>query len=338
MRRLSPWLALRLVLTLMLAALPLAAQQPPINARIPPPPPPPEKPATPPPTAKPAVQSNGGAIAQPGTASATGASPIATPSAAPAAPAEPVPPPDLPAQVTIPAGSRIAVVLDTPLSTRISRAGQKVSFRTSDAVRLEDGLEIPPDTAFSGSVVEVKRPGGFGKSGVLRVKVDGVDLAAGASAPVVAHLESQDINAKGRLTTDNRHTTDLYSLAMYTLEGTLVGSRIKGGKGAAVGAGAGALAALIIMMSHRGQDVYLEPGMPFQVVLEQPVDLPGKAVWGAQHDYARAHPVSVSNTGGSGNGGFTREGDANGAEASPGGSDPDSGRPKLKRRPRSPQP
>ena len=336
MRRCAPGLALPLVFTLMLAALPLAAQQPPINARIPPPPP--EKPATPPPTEKPAAQSNGGAIAQPGTASATGAPPIATPSAAPAAPADTVPPPDLPAHVTIPAGSRIAVVLDTPLSTRISRAGQKVTFRTSNAVPLEDGLEIPPDTAFTGSVVEVKRPGGFGKSGVLRVKVDGVDLEAAASAPVVAHLESQDINAKGRLTTDNRHTTDLYNLAMYSLEGTLVGSQIKGGKGAAVGAGAGALAALIIMMSHRGQDVYLEPGMPFQVVLEQPVDLPGKAVWAAQHDHARAHPVSVSNTAGSENGGFTREGDVSGAEANPGGSDPDPSRPKLERRPKSPPP
>ncbi len=338
MRRFSPGLALRLVLTLMLAALPLAAQQSPINARITPPPPPPEKPATPPPTAKPATQSNGGAIAQPGTDSATGAPPIAAPSAAPAAPAELAPPPDLPGHVAIPAGSRIAVVLDTPLSTRISRAGQKVTFRTSNAVRLEDGLEIPPDTAFTGSVVEVKRPGGFGKSGVLRVKVDGFELTAGASAPVVAHLESQDINAKGRLTTDNKHTTDLYSLAMYTLEGTLVGSQIKGGKGAAVGAGAGALAALIIMMSHRGQDVYLEPGMPFQVLLEKPVDLPGKSVWGAQHDYARAHPVGVRSTDGSENGGFTRESDTSGAEASPGGSDPDPDRPKLKHRPRSPQP
>jgi len=250
-----------------------------------------------------------------------------------------VPPPDLAEHVAVPAGSHIAVVLDTPLSTRISHAGQKVTFRTTDAVRLDGGLEIPPETAFTGSVVEAKRPGGFGKSGTLRVKVDGVELETGTTAPVVAHLDSQDVNAKGRLTTDNRRTTDLYSLAMYTLQGTLIGSQIKGGKGAAAGAGAGALAALIIMMAHKGQDVYLEPGMPFEVVLEQPVELPGKVVWNAQQEYAHAHPATPGSTGSSENGGgFVREGNASGADPKDASLDPDHDRPKLKRRPKPAQP
>ena len=61
-----------------------------------------------------------------------------------------------------------------------------------------------------------------------------------------------------------------------------------------MGAGAGLLASLIIMMAQRGPDVYLEPGMPFSVVLDQEVALPGQGVLDAQQTYAQAHaPLSV---------------------------------------------
>ncbi len=240
----------------------------------------------------------------------------------------------------IPAGTRIAVVLDTPLSTRIARQGQLVTFRTSDSLRLADQLEIPPETAFTGSVVEVKRPGSFGKSGALRVKLDRINLSTGATAEVLARLDSPDMNSRGRLTTDHRHSTDLMSLAVYTLEGTLLGSRIKGGKGAAVGAGAGAMAALIIMMSKKGSDVYLEPGMPFQVILDQAVALPGDSVWAAHQSYARTHGPAWGNSSGPDSSAGATSADSNRSEVerNPDGSVVDPDRPRLKRRPKSQQP
>ncbi len=224
------------------------------------------------------------------------------------------------------------MVLDTPLSTRIAKQGQLVNFRTSDSVRLAGQLDLPPDTVFTGSVIEVRRPGSFGRSGVLRVKVDRLNLPSGRSADVYASLDSMDPNGYGR-TRQDRRSADLLSLAMYTIEGTLIGSQIKGGKGAAVGAGAGAAVALAIAMSHRGSDVYLEPGMPFQVILDQAVELPSKDVFSSQQAYAQSHPSAgnhdstVLRSPGSAVGRGVDQDDEN---------DPD--RPKLKHRPKRLQP
>lgn len=294
MRRMYGGLAFLLILSMAPAALPLAAQQQPINTRVPPPPPPPEEPKPEPPAPSPL-------------------------------PSIPVVPP--PATVGIPAGTRLSVVLDAPLSTRISKDGQSVTFRTVDPLMVHDTLEIPPDTAVTATVVRARRPGAFGKPGELRVRVDRIELEGGASSPIVAHLDSADVNAQGQIKSDSNRAADLFSLASWTIQGTLLGSQIKGGKGAAIGAGAGAAIALILMASRRGPDLYLEPGTPFQVVLDETVQLPGPAVLSAQQAYERRHPSSSVN-----------EGSSSGSTLGHEDSIPESERPKLKRRPRSSQP
>ena len=247
-----------------------------------------------------------------------------------------VPPPTLPNTVEIPAGTPIEVVLDTPLSTKMTKKGQAVTFRTARTLPLSDQLELPAETAFTGTVVEVKRPGGFGKSGAMRVFVERVELENGPSAPVVAHLDSADIQGQGRIRADNSRTTDLYSLASYTLQGTLLGSAIKGGKGAAVGAGAGALAALIIMMSRKGPDLYLEPGMPFTVILDQSVSLPARELYITQQKQlqARARASSPSSPNSNGTDPAADNSAAGPIERNPDGATLDPERPKLKRRPK----
>ena len=69
----------------------------------------------------------------------------------------------------------------------------------------------------------------------------------------------------------------------------MTGWQVAGGKGAGYGAAAGAMVGLIIMMSKRGADLYLEPGMPFAVLVDQPVTLPGADVVAAHEAYARTH-------------------------------------------------
>ena len=215
----------------------------------------------------------------------------------------------------------------------MTKPGQTVTFRTSRSLPLGDQLELPAETAFTGSVLEVKRPGGFGQAGAMRVQVNRVELENGPSAAVTAHLDSPDIKGKGRITTDNSRGTDLYSLATYTIQGTLLGSAIKGGKGAAVGAGAGALAALIIMMSRKGQDLYLEPGMPFTVILDQSVSLPAREVYVLQETRALAR---LRSNAASPSGADPANANSSGSEIerNPDGATLDPERPKLKRRPK----
>jgi hypothetical protein len=232
-----------------------------------------------------------------------------------------LPPPELPERVAVPAGRPIAVVLDTPLSTRIAKRGQVVTFRTTGPLRVTDDLEIPPDVEILGHVSEAKRPGHFGKAGVLRVTLDNLHLESGGVANLDAHLDSADMKGQGRLTTDNRRSTDLYSVMMDSIQGTLMGGAIGGAKGAAMGAGAGAAIAILIMMSHRGQDVYLEPGMPFTVILDQPAYLSGAAIYSAQQNYQQANLKSKTSP----------------ADANSRSNDQNGGAPKLKRRSQQPR-
>ena len=168
-----------------------------------------------------------------------------------------------------------------------------MNFRTSEALPLTDDLVIPPDTIFVGKVTEAHRPGGFGKSGVLKVQVERLELSSGAGADVIARLDSQDVNAQGKLRSDSSRAADLISLGIWAAQGAIIGAEVKGAKGAGVGAGAGAMIGLIIMMSKHGLDVYLEPGTPFLVELNQPASLPGKAVLAAQPDASAANGTAT---------------------------------------------
>jgi hypothetical protein len=326
---------------LALFSVPLAAQQGPvINPRIPPPPPPAEP--SPPPAEKPAPPQR--VAAPPPAQPAAESQPVA---AQPVAPRkiEPPLPRVVPATVVLPAGT-VRVVLDTPMSTRISRNGQQVVFRTERDIPLEgaDSLALPPETAFMGTVVKVRRPGSFGKQGEIRVEVRRLQLSTGQTTPVEARLNSADPDYSGKGGSDRSRAANIINMAIWTAQGTVLGAQIHGGSGAAVGAGAGVLVGLIILASHHGQDVYLEPGMPFEVVLEQPVTLSGPAVLAAEENYRNAQPAAAGGSSVASNAGpITPGGNSTSAAA---GSSPskttsdDDGLPRLKRRPpaSSPQP
>lgn len=191
--------------------------------------------------------------------------------------------PRMPGTVELRDGTRLDVVLDTPLSTRISQNGQRVVFRTENSKDLARGLELPAGTAFIGQVIEVARPGGFGRAGRLRVSVHAIELPTGTNLDAAARLIPRDAAATSAAGTDRNRVTDLVELAQYTLLGTWIGREVKGGKGAAVGAGAGAAIAVILMASRRGPDLYLEPGTPYSIDLLAPVALPASEVAAAQY-------------------------------------------------------
>ena len=202
---------------------------------------------------------------------------------------DPLPPlePPPPEKIQLPRGTQFNVILDTPLSTRMTKTGETVTFLLSEPLDVGDGLEIPPDTRIVGKVTEAKRSGAFGRAGKLKVKIERIELPSGGDASLTAQLQSGDPSAV-RLQADHNRAADLYNLASWGLQGTLVGASLGGGKGAAIGAGAGAAVALILMASRRGPDLYLEPGMPFIVTLDSPVELRGWDVQAAQEQYASA--------------------------------------------------
>jgi hypothetical protein len=195
--------------------------------------------------------------------------------------------PDLPAQVAIPAKQHIPVVLDSTLSTVNSKQGQTVTFRTLYSLLLDDGLEVPPETEILGHVVEVKRPAHFGREGELRLAVDRIRLDPDGGTNLVAHLASNEMKGPGRFTNDPAHSPDVRPVIIESAGDALLGAAADGATGAAIGAGTSAAMAVLILKSPRGQDVYLEQGMRFVVILDQPAYLSGAAVYAAQQEFMK---------------------------------------------------
>jgi len=195
--------------------------------------------------------------------------------------------PDLPAEVAIPAKQHIPVVLDSTLSTVNSKQGQTVTFRTLYSLLLDDGLEVPPETEILGHVVEIQRPAHFGREGELRLAVDRIRLDPDGGANLAAHLASNEMKGPGRFTNDTSHPTDVRPVIIESAGGALLGAAVDGVTGAAIGAGTSAALAVLILKSPRGQDVYLEQGMRFVVILDQPAYLSGAAVYAAQQEFMK---------------------------------------------------
>jgi hypothetical protein len=205
--------------------------------------------------------------------------------ASPAYAAPEILPSNLPQHVTIPAGTRIPIVLETPLSSRFSHKGQPVVFRTTRSVWLSEDLQLPPGVEVRGRVADVTRRGAFGKSGALRVTVDRMVFPGSGAARLRAQLRSAEIISRARLTNDGRRMMDRQGLIVLSVQGALAGSQF-GGKAAGIGAGTGAAVAAVLMMSKKGRDVSVSRGTPFSVRLQQDAQLPAAAVFWAQQDYA----------------------------------------------------
>ena len=97
------------------------------------------------------------------------------------------------------------------------------------------------------------------------------------------------MKGQGRFTNDDPHSTELRPVIIDSAGSALVGAVVDGAKGAGIGAGTGAALAVLILKSPRGQDVYLEQGMRFAVILDQPAYLSGAAVYAAQQEFMK-HP------------------------------------------------
>jgi len=193
--------------------------------------------------------------------------------------------PEIPEQVALPVSHPIPVILDTPLSTLDSKQGQLVTFRLKYSILLDGRLEVPPNTEILGHIVEVKRGGHFDKQGVLRLAVDRIQLHPAGGTNLEAHLDAVDTKGKGPPETDKPASNEARSVAIDSVGGTVTGAAIGGAEGAGIGAGAGIAAAVLILMSRRGQELYLQQGAPFTVTLDQPAYLSGADVYVARQNF-----------------------------------------------------
>jgi len=194
--------------------------------------------------------------------------------------AEPPTPPRAPGQkLTVPSGTRLAVVLENGISTRSAKAGDSLYFHTAFPVTQNNHIVIPVGSYLRGSLLESKRPGRVKGKGEFRLRLESLIFPNGYTVDLLAAPRSADTggrettDSEGKVTGSGGKGKDVGTVATTTVTGAGIGAIAGGGKGAGIGAGIGGLVGLGAVLLTRGPEAELPRGSTLDIVIERDLTL-----------------------------------------------------------------
>jgi hypothetical protein len=216
---------------------------------------------------KPETATPGNALAAP--ASAARETPAAPPATAeraePARAAEPAPAAAW-HEVTIPAGTQLAVTLDTAVGSDTSRVEQPVAAHLTRPVHIAGQRVLAAGTRLGGAVTDATRSG----------KVKGRAHVAMRFSTLTPHggderytITTASIAREAQATKEK----DAVKIGAPAAGGAIIGALVGGKKGALVGTAVGGGAGTAAVLSTRGKEVHLEKGAALTVRLSAPVTI-----------------------------------------------------------------
>jgi hypothetical protein len=207
-----------------------------------------------------------------------------------AAPPPVAPPPAPPQQtasserITVPAGTRVGVVLQNGISTRSAKPGDSVYLQTSFPITQSNRVVIPVGSYLRGALLESKRPGRVKGRGEFRLRLDTLILPNGYTVSLNAAPRSADsggketMDSEGKVTGPGGKGKDAGTIAETTATGAGIGAIAHGVKGLGIGAGIGAAAGLAAVLLTRGPEAELPRGSTLDIVLEHDLSLDGSKI------------------------------------------------------------
>ena len=182
-------------------------------------------------------------------------------------------------KVTVPAGTRVAVVLENGISTRSAKPGDSLYFRTSFPITQDNRVVVPVGSYLRGELLESKRPGRIKGRGEFRMKLNTLIFPNGYTVDLTAVPRSADsggketMDSEGKMTGEGGKGKDAGTMATTTVTGAGIGAIAGGAKGAGIGAGIGGLAGLGAVLLTRGPEAQLPRGSTLDIVLEHALSL-----------------------------------------------------------------
>jgi hypothetical protein len=170
-------------------------------------------------------------------------------------------------EITVPAGTRLPITLETAIGSDISRVDEPVQARISKAVTVEGQEVLPAGSQVTGVVTDATRSGKVKGRAHVAVRFDtlipeGPDLASERYA-----IEAGQI---GR-TAPGTKKDDAVKVGAPAAGGAIVGALIGGKKGAAIGGAVGGGAGTAVVLSTRGEEVRLGRGAALTLQLAEPL-------------------------------------------------------------------
>jgi hypothetical protein len=184
------------------------------------------------------------------------------------------------AQVRIPSGTVLPLVLHNGISTRSAKLGDPVYFETLFPVMIDGKVAIPAGSYVSGEVTESVRPGRVKGRGELMIKLNTLILPnaymvnLNATPKDASTGGNEAVDSEGKIRGDSDKASDIGKIAETTAAGAGIGSiATRTGTGAAVGAAAGAAVGLMAVLLTRGPEAEMPRGTTVNVSLNRPIFL-----------------------------------------------------------------
>lgn len=172
------------------------------------------------------------------------------------------------------------VRLGQTLNSGKARVGDTFTTTVVDPVYSTNGIElVPSGSIISGRVTAVEKARKDGNPGTLSVVFYNLKLPNNRAAAISGSLT--DLNS-GNTSSDNEGTASAKKTSHRNVKfigggaggGALIGAIAGGGKGAAIGAGIGAGVGFIAKKLKKGDEVKVEQGTEFGVILNRAISLP----------------------------------------------------------------
>jgi hypothetical protein len=218
------------------------------------------------------------------------------------APAQPSPKPTYAAQaggarfITLPSGTRVAVMLENGISTRSAKPGDSVYLRTSFPITQNNQIVVPVGSYLRGELLDSKRPGRIKGRGEFRIRLNTLIFPNGYTVNMNAAPRSADsggketMDSEGKVIGPSGKGKDVGTIATTTVAGAGIGAIADGAKGAGIGAGIGGAAGLAATLLTRGPEAQLPRGSTLDIVLEHDLQLDAAQI--NYHDLGQAIPVT----------------------------------------------
>ena len=184
-----------------------------------------------------------------------------------------------PSTVTIPAGTRVLMVLKSPLHTTSGTAGSGLYLETLYPVVQSNGVVIPAHTLVQGKVEANERPGHMKRTSEFRFHFTTLIFPNNLVMPINGVLQSipgaRNIRTRNDDTLEPVDQTEkvVTPVAASTVGGAIIGSHRAFGIGLWPGAGLGAALGLGAVLVKRGDEIFLPQGTNVEMVLQSPFSL-----------------------------------------------------------------
>lgn len=170
-----------------------------------------------------------------------------------------------PANVTIPAGTRISVRTIDAIDSSTSLVGDRFEASLEEPLSIEGRVLVPEEALVYGRLTQAKESGTFAGRSQLRLELTGI-VVNGKMVPVVTG--DYQVNGKSRGASTAKRTLGGAAL------GAIIGAAADGGQGAAIGAGAGAGAGAGSEIITGGGQVKVPSETLLDFTLQQDVSIP----------------------------------------------------------------